>query len=187
LSEIADGSWYDNPELCPVAPMFRIGIYLINDLIRLWGPVEEVQVMGARLCTGRPTPDTATAIIRFQNGALGGLFSSLCIDDREPCETHLILNYERGTIYRDIGPWDADKPLDDLSRLELACISPDGKNNYRSAEIKVALGGYQWEEFYKAVKGDQIAQPVDPEMIVTGLRVIQALKRADLSQKVERV
>ncbi len=28
--EKADGSWYDDPKLCPVAPIFRIGIYLIT-------------------------------------------------------------------------------------------------------------------------------------------------------------
>src|SRR5690606_1581322 len=28
--EQADGSWLDDPERCPAAPIFRLGIYLIN-------------------------------------------------------------------------------------------------------------------------------------------------------------
>src|SRR5262249_4882665 len=41
--EKADGSWCDDPELCPVAPIFRLGIYLINDLLEIFGPADEVQ------------------------------------------------------------------------------------------------------------------------------------------------
>jgi len=57
--EQADGSWYDAPHRCPVAPVFRLGIYLINDLIRLFGSPAAVQVMHTRLHTGRPTRRTA--------------------------------------------------------------------------------------------------------------------------------
>ena len=31
--EKPDGSWYDDPDQCPVAPIFRIGIYTINDIV----------------------------------------------------------------------------------------------------------------------------------------------------------
>ncbi len=188
ISETADGSWYDNPELCPVAPMYRIGIYLINDLIRIWGPVERVQIMDARLCTGRPTPDTAASIIRFQNGALGVLFTSLCIDDGEPGETRLTLNYERGTIYRNIGPWAPDAlEYDNQARMELVCSSREGKKIIRSVKIDGVSGSYQWEAFYKAIRGEHLPHMVDPEVIVMGLRTIQALRRASLSQKAEPV
>ena len=42
--EAADGGWHDDPARCPLAPVFRIGIYLINDLIHLFGSIEAVQV-----------------------------------------------------------------------------------------------------------------------------------------------
>ncbi len=56
--EQADGSWYDDGEKCPVAPIFRLGIYLINDLIRLFGKPLAVSAMSSRLFTGRPTRTT---------------------------------------------------------------------------------------------------------------------------------
>src|SRR5205807_937126 len=42
--EKADGRWLDDPALCPAAPLFRIGIYTLNDLVRVFGRVESVQV-----------------------------------------------------------------------------------------------------------------------------------------------
>jgi predicted dehydrogenase len=80
-TEQADGSWYDDPERCPVAPIFRLGIYLINDLIAIFGEPEEVQVFASRIATGRPTPDTAQLGIRFANGGLANIFSSFCVRD----------------------------------------------------------------------------------------------------------
>lgn len=79
--EKADGSWYDSPKKYPVAPIFRLGIYLINDLIRLIGKPESLQVLHSRLFTKRPTPDNAQLGILFENGAIVNVFSSFCIDD----------------------------------------------------------------------------------------------------------
>jgi predicted dehydrogenase len=188
FTEVADGSWFDDPELCPVAPLYRIGIYLINDLIRLWGPVDQVQVMHARLRTGRPTPDTAAAILRFQNGALGNLFATFCINDSEPGESRLTLNYERGTIYRDVGPRGLDEAQSgSRNRLELVCTSGQNKRVVRTVECSAISGAYQWEAFYRAVRGEQLAQTVEPQTVVMGLNVIQALKRAGLTQAAETV
>lgn len=65
--EQADGTWYDDPQKCPVAPVFLLGIYLINDLIQLFGPVRDVQVLQSRLSTGRPTADNGQlSLLCFQ-------------------------------------------------------------------------------------------------------------------------
>lgn len=187
LKEVADGTWYDDPDLCPLAPMYRIGIYLINDLLRLWGRVSEVQALQARVCTGRPTPDTALAGLRFQNGALGSLFTSLCVGDNRPDEHHLTLNYEHGTIYRNVGfstTIGADSPV---ARLALNAAGPGGKDISRQVEIEGISGSYQWSAFYQAIHGEAVPATPDPEMLVEGLRVIQALKAAARTERVEAI
>tara|TARA_B100000809_G_C15013344_1_gene485766 strand:- start:106 stop:513 length:408 start_codon:yes stop_codon:yes gene_type:complete len=45
--EQADGSWFDDPLRCPVAPVFRLGIYGINQMISLCGEVQSVGVAHA--------------------------------------------------------------------------------------------------------------------------------------------
>lgn len=72
--EAADGSWYDDPEKCPVAPIFRLGIYLINDLIRLVGKPVAVSVMSSRLFTGRPCVRNMRIAV---SGVLGWLASGM--------------------------------------------------------------------------------------------------------------
>lgn len=186
LKETADGSWYDDPELCPLAPMYRIGIYLINDLLRLWGSVSEVQAMQARLCTGRPTPDTAQAVLRFQNGALGSLFTSLCVSDARPDEHHLTLNYEHGTIYRNVGFSSTSEAGGEVARLALTAAIPGESVITRQVEIEGVSGSYQWEAFYRAIKGEPVPATADPEMLVAGLQIIQALKIASKSGKTEK-
>ena len=57
--EQADGLWYDDPEQCPAAPLTRLGIYLVNDLVRLLGKARRVCAFSTRLFTGRPTADNA--------------------------------------------------------------------------------------------------------------------------------
>jgi predicted dehydrogenase len=79
--ENADGTWYDSPNLCPVAPIFRLGIYLINDIARLMGKAKTVQVLHSQLLTKRPTPDNAQLGILFESGAIANVFASFCVED----------------------------------------------------------------------------------------------------------
>jgi predicted dehydrogenase len=108
--EAADGKWYDDPEKCPVAPIFRLGIYLINDLIRLIGNPVAVSVMSSRLFTGRPTPDNAQLSLIFDNGALANIFSSFCVNDAQWWLSSLTLNFENGSVYRNVGPCRTPHP-----------------------------------------------------------------------------
>jgi predicted dehydrogenase len=123
--EQADGTWYDDARRCPVSPVFRIGIYLINDLVRLFGEPDAVQVLSSRIRTGRPTPDNAQLGIRFKNGALANVFASLCIDDGQRWTNSLTLNYENGTIYRNIGPLAFDGGPEETTTLRLLA-RPEG-------------------------------------------------------------
>lgn len=177
-SEQADGSWYDDPAKCPVAPIFRLGIYLINDLVAIFGKPEEVQVFASRLTTGRPTPDTAQIGVRFANGGLANIFASFCVKDADPYRNSLVLNFQRGTVYRNSGPCQTvGTGFEGTSELSLV-IEKEGKKIVVEEARTSASGQYRWDLFYQALRGERIAGGLPPEQIVDGLRIIRAMSEA---------
>ncbi|XHR29834.1 MAG: Gfo/Idh/MocA family protein [Chthoniobacteraceae bacterium] len=174
-NEEADGRWMDNPDQCPVAPIFRIGIYLINDLIEVFGEAEEVQVMTSRIFTKRPTPDHAQLGIKFCNGGLGNILASFCVDDGDSYRNRLVLHFENGSVYRNIGPRQS------TARCEMALvIKQDGAaREIERVEIANMSGSYPWEAFYKALTSPSPSLFTDPEKVCAGLRVINAMHRAE--------
>jgi hypothetical protein len=46
-------------------------------------------------------------------------------------------------------------------------------------------GVYQWENFFKAVRGESM--PSDPSLVAMGIRVINAIARAQETGKVETI
>jgi len=183
--EQADGSWYDDPQKCPAPPIFRLGVYLINDLVRIFGDAEEVHVMQTRLFTKRPTSDNAQLSILFKNGAIASIFSSFCVGDGQAYRSSLTLNFENATIYRNVGP----PPLEyahGMSHLQL--IGKDGDDPVQiSALVEDRSGNYQWEALYRAVEGEALVDEVSPEEIVAGIRVIEAMVASQESGHAEKV
>ena len=176
--EEADGGWYDDPQKCPVAPIFRLGIYLINDLLHLFGPAKRVQVLSSRIFTGRPTPDNAQLGIEFENGGLANVFASFAVGDGDFYRTSLTLNFENGTVYRNVGPRN--------SRLEhgkcvLTCVQPrNGLGKIVAETILPSMSGaYDWASFARAVRGEPLEGEATPEEMVAGVRVIAAMARAE--------
>ena len=183
--EIADGSWYDNPEQCPVAPIFRIGIYLINDLISIFGQPELVSVMHSRMATGRPTPDNAQLGIRFKSGALANVFASFSVDDGQRWLNPMTINYENGSVYCNVLPNISKSPR---TNPELILVTrQDGKPVRQSVVVDSGPEDYQWEAFHRAIRGEMIKDETSPEQIVAGIRVIEAMVHADKSGRVEKV
>ena len=183
--ETADGSWYDNPEQCPVAPIFRIGIYLINDLISIFGQPELVSVMHSRMATGRPTPDNAQLGIRFKSGALANVFASFSVDDGQRWLNPMTINYENGSVYCNVLPNISDSPR---NKPELTLVTRrDGKPVRRTVVVHSGPEDYQWDAFYKAIRGEKIENETSSEQIASGVRVIEAMERADKSGRVEKV
>ena len=175
--ESADGTWLDDPQHCPVAPLYRLGVYLINDLMRLFGPATDVQVQSSRLFTGRPTPDNAQVGIRFANGALATVAASFAVADGDHYRNSMVLHFERGTIYRDMGP---DR---EHARGRLSLIASDGPGKRRVVAEEVVestSGAYRWDLLHQAVRGEPIADALSPADIVEGLYVLEAIRRADL-------
>lgn len=184
-NESADGSWYDDPEKCPTAPIFRLGIYLINDLVRLFGPARQVQVLQSRLLTGRPTADNAQLGILFESGAIANIFASFCINDGDHYRNGLTLNFERGTVYRNVGPRWGGRDYE----LSLVMSGSAGREIVAETVVRKedGTGTYQWEVFARACRGEHLHDAVTPEQLVDGLRVLQAMARADAGNGVARV
>ncbi len=181
--EAADGGWYDDPEKCPVAPVFRLGIYLINDLVRLFGRARRVNVLSTRLFTGRPTADNGQLGIEFENGALANVFASFCVRDGDHYRNSLTLNYERGTIYRNVGPQR------DGQACDLALVVNDGMWKPRrvadQATVDADSGGYDWAGFAAAVRGDAAAPVYEIDHVVEPLHIVTAMAAAAKSANTE--
>ncbi|ATC65789.1 hypothetical protein CMV30_18565 [Nibricoccus aquaticus] len=183
--EKADGRWFDDPKLCPAAPLFRIGIYSLSDLLRLFGRVQSVQVMSSRLFTGRPTADNAELGLLFENGALGSIHASFCVDDGQHYANSLTLHYERGTIHRNVFPV-AYGEAERTSRLRLTAVR--GKDHVISQEWQSAevSGEYAWSVFHDAVTKRRVLEMPFEEIMGT-VEVVAAMARAERSQKTELV
>ena len=180
--EPADGSWYDDPQRCPVAPVFRLGIYLINDLVALFGPAAAVQVLHSRLNTGRPTPDNAQLAIQFQNGGLANVFASFCVNDGDHYRNSLVLNFENGTIYRNCGAARADNCAAELS---LVMATAGKRQLVDQVRLDETSGGYQWAVFARGVRGEPLTGETTADQIVAGIQVIRAMARAEQSGATE--
>jgi predicted dehydrogenase len=184
--EQADGSWYDDPVRAPGAPIFRLGIYPLTDIVELYGLPETVYLQQSRIRTGRPTADNAQLAMQWASGALGTIFTSLCVADGQPRRSGLVLNYERGTIYRNVGL--SERPSSrDLVRLELTASPAEQERIVQAAEIAGGSGTYNWDLFYRAARGEKLEGEIEPEAVVASLRVVEAMARSERSGLPERV
>lgn len=180
--EEADGTWYDDPELLPVAPIGRLGIYVLNDMVQLFGSPQRVLVSHSRIVTGRPTPDNALALLEYPGGALCSLFTSLTVDDGEPYRCAMTINFQRGTVYRNVGPSDP-APSRDRVRLELATRDTAGAPMRVETIVAGGSGTYHWQVFIDAVRHPAagVVSGLTPEELVEPLRTLAALGRAERS------
>ena len=176
-------AWYDDPTQCPIAPLYRLGIYGINDMISILGCPESVQATSLRFRTGRPTADNALALLRFPGGALATLAASFCVGDGAPYGNRLEISWERGSAWRDPGPL----ALGDPPTRTLHFQRPDGSVSRVETRFARAVSGhYNWELFAKAIRGQHAASDYDAR-IVAGVATIEALARAELSGAMEKV
>lgn len=176
----ADGSWYDDPEKCPVAPIFRLGIYGINQIVSLCGPVDEVAVVQSRIRTGRPTPDNALLSLLFKNGVIGSVHVSFCVMNGCLYPNELTIHYERGTVKCRAVETGENGEMSAM-RVSLQTVDADGKLITRKVRFDVSMlsGKYQWGNFYKAVKsGLPLQGEITPEQIAAGIQVINAMAEA---------
>ncbi|MBN1863473.1 MAG: Gfo/Idh/MocA family oxidoreductase [Victivallales bacterium] len=183
--EKADGGWYDDPVKCPLAPVFRLGIYLINDLVCLFGAAGKVAAMGTRLFTERPTADNGQLVIEFGNGALANIFASFCVRDGDHYRNGLTVNYECGTVYRNVGPERAG----DGSELSVVVNDAEWKPRRLAAQtiVRGRSGHYDWNGFAAAIRRESNAPTYDIEHIIEPLRILNAMGKSEKSGKTEPV
>ncbi|OGV36470.1 MAG: hypothetical protein A2X48_00125 [Lentisphaerae bacterium GWF2_49_21] len=181
--EKADGSWMDDPGKCPVAPIFRLGIYGINDLLQLCGNPKEIHVMHSRIFTGRPTSDNAQMSIRFENGCVSSILGSFCINDGNVYPNNLIIHFEKGTVTRSILSSEFFGKTRDKVTLTLQALK--GKDEKVTETVFIdrdaISGGYQWNNFHKAVRGGKLENEISPDLIVNSIRVLNAMKKDQFS------
>jgi predicted dehydrogenase len=183
--ETPDGRWIDDPAQCPAAPIFRLGIYVITDLIRLFGRVCAVQVLSSRIFTKRATADNAQLNLLFENKALGSIYATFCVDNGQHYANSLTLHYERGTIYRNVLPVAYGR-AEATTRLLLAATKDNREVVTKELELPEISGSYQWEAFHSAITQSRFV-PTPIEDIVHGIDVIAAMARAEKSGKTELV
>ena len=181
----ADGSWYDDPEMCPVAPIYRIGIYQLNTLMRIFGEPDRVQVFESRLFTGRPTSDNAQMGVLFKNGAIANIFCSYAVRDGQQYKNQIIMNFENGTVYRDMAPLQCYDENHLKHMLSVYRLDEEGKKVSEHAVVECE--SYQWEAFCGAVRGEKLEGEIDSEEIVMGVKVMEAMARASKSGRTEKV
>ena len=182
--EVPDGSWYDDPALCPSPPLLRLGIYGMNELAQLFLPhetAEAVQIMQSRLFTQRPTTDHASLNVQFSEGGLGSVFASFCVDDGLKYPDHLTLHFERGTVFRrDV--LDVDVPQAQ-QRVELVMEKAGKPTVVQAAEFAKPLGAfYPWKALHAAILGDEEPPADYAQRILEGVRILEAMKNAELHQ-----
>lgn len=174
--EDADGSWLDDPQLCPGGPMFRLGIYLVNDLGLLLGPPVEVRTFETRVRTGRPTPDNTMLMLRYADGALATIYASLCVDDGDAYRNSLTLHFERGSVYRNTGA--AANPRGHAV-LSLILGTQAGRSSEETVTVRAdPHNDYRWDWFAAAIRGEKLSSAVSAEEIVAGVEVVEMLGRA---------
>ncbi len=174
--EKPDGSWYDSPEQCPVAPIFRLGIYIINDLISLFGKTKAVSVSSSRLVTERPTVDNSLLALTFDNGVVASIFGSFCVDDGQRYKGPMVLNYERGTFYYDVFP------NGELEQKNLILVHKDADGNVKTERIPLTgapKGAYLWSLFYEDIRSGRTVTDSYILRVTEGIRVLQGMKEAD--------
>jgi predicted dehydrogenase len=170
----ADGSWYDDLLRCPVAPLFRLGIYPLNGLLTLFDKPTTVQVTYSRVETGRPTPDNASATIAFAGGGIVNLLASFVVGGKDHYKNSLTLCGTKGVIYYQVGP----RPRDGAWEGNLQLATNDG---IETRTVTAHAGEYDWNFFAQRVRGEVARDATTPAQIIAAIRVMAAISRAEQS------
>jgi predicted dehydrogenase len=175
----------DDPQRCPAAPLTRLGIYLINDIVTLFGRVLEVQVTTSRMFTGRPTPDNAQLSLLFENHAIGSIFASFCVENGQHYGNSMTLHYERGTILRNTGLYDYGK-ANGFTELRMTCVKGNQQCTREEWTIPSTSGHYPWALMHQILL-NPACNPIPQFEIVHGIEVLESMKRAERSGRSEPV
>jgi len=174
-----DGTWYDDPRRCPAAPVFRIGIYMLNNLLQVFGEPVEVQVTTQRFQTKRPTPDNASLTISFADGGIVNIVASFAVGGPDNYKNSMTIGGTKGVIYFATGPKARDGGVTEI------LLSTDDRLERR--ELTGVSGEYDWDFFAQRVRGEIKQDVTTPLDIVRAIHVVRAMSAAELSGESVRV
>jgi len=169
------GSWYDDPITCPVAPIFRLGIYPLNNLLTIFGEPEEVQVITSKIETEKPTPDNASLTIKFTDGAILNLQGSFVVGGPDKYKNSLTICGTKGVIYFETGPRNRNE-------YNHATLTLSTDDEILEVEIKEKSGLYDWEYFLHCVNGgEKDENELTISQVVKSVKLMKAISKAELS------
>ncbi len=174
------GNWYDDQQLCPVAPIFRLGIYPLNSLSQLLGPAKSVAAQSTRVETKRPTADNGAMTIVYESGAITTMAASFVVGGKDFYRNSITLCGTKGVAYLNVGP----RPREHKPAPELVLSTEDRLETFR---LTTHSGDYDWEFFYDRVTGRAAQDWTTPEHIAQSIRIVDAMRRSEVSGQVEEV
>jgi predicted dehydrogenase len=77
LADIPAGSWRVAAEETPAGGMTGMGVHLTDAYLHLVGPVDSVHAFCVDRVLGRPSGDTVSVLLKFENGATGYIGTTL--------------------------------------------------------------------------------------------------------------
>ena len=128
------------------------GIHYVDLLLASLGPVAEVTAISATLAHDIEVEDTALALLRFRNGALGTLVSSTCVDPGFP--QRLEVTGTGGTIVIEDGEIVSDGFRADQAGSRSSTLAASAEDASTPA-IDEAAHAAQLTDFVSAIQDDR--------------------------------
>ncbi len=168
LADMPEGTWRTDPDETPVAGMTGMGIHLTDAFINFIGPVAELRAQCVDRVLGRQSGDTASVLLRFENGATGYLATTL----KTAFLWHIRVLGSEGWV-------------DSYDENEITIRMRGGEPEKRIFDPVDSVFA-ELEAFADAVDG--IAPyPVPPDQIIHNVAILEAVSRSASSGEAIRV
>jgi len=167
-----DGTWYDDPDACPGGPLYRLGIYAMNLANVFLGEPVEVYAQQSWIRSRRPTPDHASMIVKYKDGAQTTITVSLSVGGAVYPDTAVVAG-TGGLLVLNPTFASSGAPQKDVLLVQ-------GRQG-RMVDWEVGLGGYDYDGLYEFLR-----QGTRPEISIraalNGVKIVEAT-RISLKEK----
>jgi predicted dehydrogenase len=164
-----DGTWYDDPQLCPGGPIYRLGIYGINMFNVLLGKPRLVTATQSWVRSTRPTPDTGSVTIVYANGATVNVVNSLSWGGSAYPDTTIVWGTEgmliHNATFEGLG---GGKPTTLLRT----------KKEVRELKPGKTAGAVSEDRYFATLVREGGPPEISPSHAVDSVRVVEAVSRS---------
>ena len=161
-----DGTWYDDPEACPGGPLYRLGIYAINFSNVFLGEPAEVYAQQSWIRSRRPTPDHASLLVKYKDGAHASVAVSLSVGGAVYPDTTMIAG-TAGTLLLNPTFASGDAPKKDVLLIQ-------GRQT-AALDSPLGLGAYDYDGLHTFIRTG--ARPeINIRAALNGVKIIEAAK-----------